>query len=420
MRIFFTLSIVLLVAQGTFSQSVTLAQATEMITKGELEPAIVALRSIVAGAGQLPQAEQAYAHWRLSDALLQAAKRNWTANKNALAPNYLGYLVESSQQIALAKKAMGTEPMLTKTVNEQVRKLKMELNNATVINLKTLAASEDSVANIELLDGTEASTRQTIALDSNHYQAYDYLGQVLLNKGDSATALGVFKKGVSAYAADKRTEPDISAGQMTQRLIKLQMSYLRDTVAAERTIQEAFAALEREVAQVKANTGMTEMRKTMLFDKLALSRMELKLLSLKVLTSKPKLTEEELARFTEAMERYPDDLELRVMYGKVLSHSNQVEALRYYEGLAETAPKDFMVMYSLGAMYSARAEYFSKPENLNEKEVSRHLAKALRTFEDAEMIDSENPKLLVALIAINERLGHKSQAAFYRDKLNSK
>ena len=225
---------------------------------------------------------------------------------------------------------------------------------------------------------------------------------------------------MAAYAADKRTEPDIAAGQMTQRLIKLQMCYLRDSVAAERTIQEAFAALEREVAQVKANAGMTEMRKTMLFDKLAQSRMELKFLSLKLLTTKPKLTEEELSRFTEALERYPDDLELRVMYGKVLSHSNQEEALRYYEGLAEIAPKDFMVMYSLGAMYSARAEYFNKPENLNQKEVSRHLVKALRAFEDAEFTDSENPKLLAALITVNERLGHKSQAAFYRDKLESK
>jgi len=420
MRILLTLSMVLIAVQCTFSQSVTVAEAKEMITKGELEPAIVALRGIMAGSKHMPQAEQAVVRLHLSDALLQAAKLNWTASKDALAPNYLGYLVESSQHIVLAKKAMDTEPTVIKSVNEQVRKLKMELNNATVINLKTLAASEDSVANVALLDGTEATTRQMIALDSNHYQAYDYLGQVLLAKGDSASAHDVFKKGVAAYAADKRTEPDIAAGQMTQRLIKLQMSYLRDSVAAESTIQEAFASLEREVAQVKANTGMTEMRKTMLFDKLAQSRMELKLLSLKVLTNKPKLTEEELSRFTEAMERYPDDLELRVMYGKVLSHRNQEEALRYYEGLAEIAPKDFMVMYSLGAMYSARAEFFSKPENLNEKEVSRHLVKALHAFEDAELTDSENPKLLAALIKVNERLGHKSQAAFYRDKLNSK
>ena len=50
---------------------------------------------------------------------------------------------------------------------------------------------------------------------------------------------------MAAYAVEKRTESDIVAGQMTQRVIKLHTSYLRDSVAAERTIQEAFSVRAR-------------------------------------------------------------------------------------------------------------------------------------------------------------------------------
>ncbi len=55
-------------------------------------------------------------------------------------------------------------------------------------------------------------------------------------------------------------------------------------------------------------------------------------------------------------------MELRVIYEKVLSHSNQEEELRYPEGSDEFAPKDLMAMYSLRAGYFARAEYFKSPK----------------------------------------------------------
>ncbi len=298
-----------------------------------------------------------------------------------------------------------------------MRKLKLELTNITNKNLKSVNGAEDSLVQRTLLDRGEVVINCLLGLDSTFHIAYDNLAQTLMAKGDSAKALEVLAKGIASYEYGQRAEPDLWALQMYPRLGRLQMAFLKDSLLAERTVVNALVRMDTEETMVKTSTTIVQKRKELMTEKINTVRAELKNLNLRLVMNTGQPTPEHVKQFTDALERNPNDLNLRLAYARILSRTDPEAGLRYYESLADIASDDFVVLYSVGALYSNRAAHYSLPENRDENELSRCLVSAFRWFEKAEIVEPDNRLVIEALAQITERLGQKSRSRYYRAKL---
>jgi len=269
------ISICLLFGQDVQAQQPTIDAAIAMMTRNRPDSAILALRPLVAESASLAAPERATAYFRLSDALLREALRTKGESRNGVSAQHASLLKESSEQIQQARGLMGQDKALGKQVNEQIRKLKLELTNAANQNFQGVISAEDAPTKNTLLERNDLCTRQLLALDSSYHMAYDYLGQTLLALGDSLQALNILNKGLANYIAASRAEPDLLALPMIPRLARVQLRFLKDPVLAQKTVAEGLLRIELEEELVESNKSMTDKRREMMLQKLDKVRVEI-------------------------------------------------------------------------------------------------------------------------------------------------
>lgn len=399
-----------------WSQQETIDLAVSQLGKGQTEEAIATLRQVIKNP-DLTEAQRLRTCYNLSDALLRDLNRMRTKLKGDLAPSYKGYIFEASDLIVEARNLLPSDPALTVPIKEQVRKLKHELTLNTLDNIRELEGTGDPTLALALVNSTELGSRHLIALDSNYYLAYDYLGQALMLKGDSLHALRVFEQGLHKYTSTPQPEPDAYAGYMVYRMAVVQLNSLKDPALAEKSLADGLIMLDSEIESLKGNKNFTEVRRKLVTDKINKTRNDLIKLLLDVKMLKPDLTEDELKLFTEAMANEPKNINIRLAYAKVLNRTDPDAAIDQYAELAAMAPNDFMVLFNLGAMYVNKASRTSQTDPTNRNEVSRCLNKALEWLIKAEAIDPNNKQLWSALAQVYENLGQPGKAKSYRSKL---
>lgn len=391
-------------------------KAVDQLGKGQTEEAVVTLRAVMKDPA-LTEAQRLRTCYNLSDALLRDLNRVRAMLKGDLAPSYKGYIFEATDLIIEARNLLPNDPSLTVPVKEQVRKLKHELTLNTLDNIRELEGTGDHTLALALVNSTELGSRQLIALDSNYYLAYDYLGQALMLKGDSLSALGVFADGLTKYRSMPQVEPDAYAGYMVYRSAVVQLNSLKDAAAAEKTLSEGLTMLDADIELVRTSKNFTEMRRKLVIDKINKTRKDLLKLMLDVKMMKPDLTIDEMKLFTDAIAAEPNNITIRLAYAKLLNRTDPDAAIDQYVEMATIAPNDFMVLFNLGAMYVNKASRTSQTDPTNHNEVSRCLKKSLEWLTKAESIDPNNKQLIAALAQVYENLGQSGKAKTYKARL---
>ncbi len=417
MRSFYSILLILMLVQTASAQQPTIDAAVALLGRNQMDSALLLLRPLAIDSNALSLAQRVAVHGRLSDALLRSSMNAKGDGKSGISAPHLALVQEAYVNAMAARRLAKGDAALSKQADEPVRKLKLELTNITNKNLKSVNGAEDSLVQRTLLDRGEVVINCLLGLDSTFHIAYDNLAQTLMAKGDSAKALEVLAKGIVSYEYGQRAEPDLWALQMYPRLGRLQMAFLKDSLLAERTVVNALVRMDTEETMVKTSTTIVQKRKELMTEKINNVRAELKNLNLRLVMNTGQPTPEHVKQFTDALERNPNDLNLRLAYARILSRTHPEAGLRYYESLADIASDDFVVLYSVGALYSNRAAHYSLPENRDENELSRCLVSAFRWFEKAEIVEPDNRLVIEALAQITERLGQKSRSRYYRAKL---
>lgn len=406
----------MLMGTAAMAQSAAIDSCVAMIEAGKYAPAIERLRSVLKERDRLPEDLRAKAHYNLTDALMRELNRKRTEMKNELAPSYGGYIYEASDHILEARKLLAANKGLTAPVKEQVRKLKHELTLSTLDNIKELEGTGDPTLAIALVNGAERATRYMIMLDSNFYLAYDYLGQALMLKGDSLRALEVLQKGIDCYTHIPQIEPDAYAGNMVYRATTVLMYTKKDLAAAEATLAAGLAMMAADKEKVKANKGMTELRRKLVLDKLGKTETDLNMLLLDLYMLKPELTPNEQEKMRLAATADSTNLPLLMAYAKVLDRTDHAAALEQYARMYRRYGREYDVVFNYGVMCSNMAARLSQAPDPDRNAISGYMRTSYSVLQEAEAIDPTDKRLMAALAQIAKNLGLTSKEKYYRAK----
>jgi len=406
----------MLIGTAAMAQSTAIDSCVAMIEAGKYAPAIERLRSVLKERDKLPEDLRAKAHYNLADALMRELNRKRTEMKQDLAPSYGGYLYEASDHILETRKLLAANPGLTAPVKEQVRKLKHELTLSTLDNIKELGGTGDPTLAVAFVTGTERATRYMIMLDSNYYLAYDYLGQALMLKGDSLRALDVLQKGIDCYTRVPQMEPDAYAGNMVYRATTILMYSKKDVASAEATLGAGLAMMAADKEKVKANKGMTELRRKLVLDKLSKTETDLNMLLLDLYMLKPELTPNEQEKMRLAATADSTNLPLLMAYAKVLDRTDHAAALEQYARMYRMYKGEYDVLFNYGVMCSNMAARLSQAPDPDRNAISGFMRTAYSVLQEAEALNPSDKRLMSALAQVAKNLGLTSKEKYYRAK----
>jgi|GEM_PF-2105832 len=379
--------------------------ASKLMETQQYAKAIVELQDVMTHEKELDMNTSVRAHYLLADALLRESQRQ-VAIRGENVPAEYGDDVFEAAELLIKAKALSSA---TGTLASEI-----ELRSSSVFNSLLMSAVQltNSTAEVAAKDRQPylmemlRVCNMLVRLNPESYFGYDYRGQTHLMLADSAKAYSDLAEGIRLYREHPPVEPDAMACYMHYRLALLEQWYYHKPEKALEILKKGVGQLLVDRAKINADKVLSTERKQTILKKFDATENDLLLFQLEVLMNKDALADDELAIITKALQRQPQNVNLKLAYAEVIKMEKPDSALVLYDEVINADPKNATAYYNAGVVcYNMAASLSTKLSDdrgstMNkEAKVLEYFDKAVPYFEKAHVLGETNARGILLGIA---------------------
>jgi tetratricopeptide (TPR) repeat protein len=242
------------------------------------------------------------------------------------------------------------------------------------------------------------------------------LGMIQLTKKDTIAAYNTFQ---DCYNTNKQRIPQLKS-QLAKLPKELQPKAEEAFKQLTRSIYSSYIPLVAAKGETEKALALLEEAKAELPNDTLLRTTELNLY-----ISRPELMSKAEAKFAEAVQKNPNNIEILVNYAKLVEARDQEKAIELYQKVLEKAPDNLDANYNLGAAYNnLAAKEFEKANAANtdvegkpfkEKGIE-YFKKALPHLEKAHKADPNDYNVIIGLLQASVQLELNDKIKEYSEK----